>query len=83
MDRVWDLAQELGYGAVFPASPPGQPITDDHVPLNEAGIRTINIIDFDYPFWHTPEDTLDKVSSATLEIVGDVVLTTIRRQGGQ
>lgn len=83
VDRVWDLAQELGYAAVFPASPPGQPITDDHVPLNEAGIRTINIIDFDYPFWHTPEDTLDKVSSATLEIVGDVVLTMIRRQGGQ
>lgn len=83
VDRVWDLAQELGYAAVFPASPPGQPITDDHVPLNEAGIRTINIIDFDYPFWHTPDDTLDKVSSATLEIVGHVVLTTIRRQGGQ
>ena len=80
--RVWDLAQELGYGAVFTASP-GQPITDDHVPLNEAGIRTINIIDFDYPFWHTPKDTIDKVSSGTLEIVGDVVLTTIRRQGGQ
>jgi hypothetical protein len=64
--RVWDLAQELGYGAVF-IETIGQP----------------NIIDFDYPFWHTPEDTVDKVSSATLEIVGDVVLTTIRRQGGQ
>lgn len=82
VDRVWDLAQELGYGAVFPTAV-GQPITDDHIPLNEAGVRTINIIDFDYPFWHTPEDTVDKVSSATLEIVGDVVLTTIRRQGGQ
>ena len=61
----------------------GQPLNDDHVPLNEVGIRTIDIIDFDYPFWHTPEDTADKVSMATLQIVGDVVLTTVRRQGGQ
>lgn len=82
VSRVWDVAADLGHGAVF-VNRAGQPINDDHVPLNEVGIRTINIIDFDYPFWHTPDDTADKVSAATLQIVGDVVLTTVRRQGGQ
>ena len=47
-------------------------ITDDHTPLNAAGIPTINLIDFDYPPWHTPEDTLDKISAESLGIVGSV-----------
>lgn len=80
--RVWETAAELGYGNVF-TTRTGQAITDEHVVLNEAGIRTIDIIDFDYPHWHTPEDTADKVSAGTLEMVGDVVLTVIRQQGGQ
>lgn len=78
--RVWETAEDLGYGNVF-VPRLGTAITDDHVALNEAGIRTINIIDIDYPYWHTPEDTADKVSARTLEIVGDVVLEVIRRQG--
>ncbi len=47
-------------------------ITDDHTPLNAAGIPTINLIDFDYVFWHTPEDTMDKISAESLQIVGSV-----------
>jgi glutaminyl-peptide cyclotransferase len=47
-------------------------ITDDHTPLNEAGIPTIDLIDFDYPPWHTPEDTMDKLSAESLRIVGAV-----------
>lgn len=78
--RVWDVAEDLGYGDVFVDSR-GQPIGDDHVPLNEVGIRTIDVIDFDYRWWHTPQDTADKVSARTLGIVGDVVLTVIRRLG--
>ena len=78
--RVWDVAEELGHGDVF-VPRLGEAVMDDHVPLNEAGIRTIDIIDFDYPYWHTPEDTVDKVSARTLEIVGEVVLAVIRRQG--
>jgi hypothetical protein len=58
-------------------------VNDDHVVLNEAGIRTIDIIDFDYPAWHTTDDTPDKIDSATLGAVGDVVLEVIRRQGGR
>jgi glutaminyl-peptide cyclotransferase len=49
-------------------------ITDDHTPLNSAGIPVIDWIDFDYPPWHTAEDTLDKISAASLEIVGRVAL---------
>ena len=48
------------------------PILDDHVPLNEIGIPTIDLIDFDFPAWHTPEDTMDKISAESLEIVGKV-----------
>ena len=45
-------------------------ILDDHVPLNGIGVPTIDLIDFDFPAWHTPADTLDKVSAQSLEIVG-------------
>lgn len=79
--RVWETAEEIGYGDVF-VSRAGPAVSDDHIPLNEAGIRTIDIIDFDYRWWHTPEDTADKVSAATLDMVGEVVLEVIRRQGG-
>src|SRR5204863_939666 len=45
-------------------------ITDDHSPLNDAGIPVIHLIDFDYPPWHTPEDTIDKPSAEGLRITG-------------
>lgn len=47
-------------------------VLDDHTPLNAAGIRTIDLIDFDYPPWHTAEDTLDKLSPQSLQTVGAV-----------
>jgi Zn-dependent M28 family amino/carboxypeptidase len=47
-------------------------IMDDHTPLNEIGIPTIDLIDFDYPPWHTPEDTMDKLSAESLRITGAV-----------
>ena len=47
-------------------------ITDDHTPLNEIGIPVIDLIDFDYPPWHTPEDTIDKLSADSLRITGAV-----------
>jgi len=85
--RVWGVAAQLGYGDWFPVEV-GPPIRDDHVPLNEAGIPTINIIDFTYggdqspgEYWHTPEDTPDKVSAATLDMVGEVVAEVVYRGG--
>ena len=47
---------------------------DDHTPLNAIGIPTIDIIDFDYPWWHTADDTMDKISAQSLQIVGSVAL---------
>ena len=47
---------------------------DDHTPLNALGIPTIDIIDFDYPWWHTADDTMDKISAESLQIVGSVAL---------
>jgi glutaminyl-peptide cyclotransferase len=49
-------------------------ITDDHTPLNAAGIPTIDLIDFDYPPWHTAEDTMDKISAQSLQTVGRVAV---------
>lgn len=55
-------------------------ITDDHVPLNvSAGVPAIDLIDFDYPFWHTPGDTLDKLSPESLEITGRVTLQLVEK----
>ena len=47
---------------------------DDHTPLNAIGIPTIDVIDFDYPPWHTAGDTMDKISAQSLQIVGSVAL---------
>src|SRR6266403_3076966 len=47
---------------------------DDHSPLNAIGIPTIDVIDFDYPSWHTAGDTIDKISAQSLQIVGSVAL---------
>ncbi len=55
----------------------GYRVMDDHVPLIKAGIPMVNIIDFDYPHWHTLEDTVDKCSPKSLEIVGKLVVDII------
>ena len=52
--------------------------TDDHIPLIEAGVKAIDVIDIDYAAWHTPEDTPDKVSPRSLQIVGDVAVTLVK-----
>lgn len=55
-------------------------IIDDHIPLNViAGVPMIVLIDFDYPYWHTPGDTLDKVSAESLAISGRVTLQMVEK----
>ena len=76
-DRVWRRARDLGFGDIF-RSEIGTWVRDDHLPLQEAGIRTIDVIDFDYPYHHTTEDTLDKVSARSLAIVGTVAVALVR-----
>ena len=78
VQRVWQTAERLGYGRVFQARA-GQTLIDDHVPLQQAGIRAIDVIDFDFPYHHTTEDTIDKVSAQSLQIVGDVAVALVRQ----
>lgn len=76
--QLLDAAGELDLRAHVGISP--DYIVDDHVPLNVvAGVPTINLIDFDYPPWHTPADTLDKLSAESLEISGRVTLRFIEK----
>lgn len=71
-DRIWDLAGDMGYGDYFIPQYKWS-ILDDHTPFLMRGIPAVDIIDFDYPYWHTVEDTADKVAPASLERVGRVV----------
>jgi Zn-dependent M28 family amino/carboxypeptidase len=75
--RVWETARELGYGDVFEPTV-RHTLTDDHLPLLDRGIRAIDVIDYDYPHWHTVDDTPDKVSARSLQIVGDVIVALLR-----
>ncbi len=75
VDLVWNYAGRLGIEA-FSHETIG-PIMDDHVPLLQKGIPCIDLIDFDYPYWHTLEDTPDKCSPESLSAVGRVVLAVI------
>jgi glutaminyl-peptide cyclotransferase len=69
--EIWEVAANLGYSQFIPT--PKYHILDDHVPFLEAGIPAVDIIDFDYPYWHTTEDTVDKVSAESLEAVGETL----------
>jgi Zn-dependent M28 family amino/carboxypeptidase len=70
--QIWATAADLGYAEVF-IPLPKYSILDDHTPFLNAGIPAVDIIDFDYPYWHTSEDTDDKVSDQSLQIVGEVL----------
>jgi hypothetical protein len=78
VDRVWRTAAELGYSRFFDPSEYG-PITDDHLPLLAIGIPIIDVIDIGYDAHHTTGDTIDKVSSVSLKIVGDVAWALLQR----
>jgi glutaminyl-peptide cyclotransferase len=75
--RVWRQAESLGYANYF-IQRPKYPVRDDHVPLQAVGLKAIDVIDLDYPYHHTLEDTGDKVSAESLTIVGNVAMALIR-----
>lgn len=75
VDRIWKKARDLGFTEF--TSDVGEEILDDHLPLLETGIPAVDIIDFDYPYWHTISDSPDKCSPASLGIVGTVLLHLI------
>ena len=72
-DDIWQAAEERGHNDVF-IPEIGYSILDDHTPFLEKGLRAIDIIDFDYPYWHTLQDTPDKVAPDSLFAVGDTLL---------
>ena len=73
-DRLWAIAAKLGYEKYFIPTYKHAMI-DDHTPFLQKGILAADIIDFDYPYWHTTQDTADKVAPASLERVGRVLKT--------
>jgi Zn-dependent M28 family amino/carboxypeptidase len=74
-DIVWGAARRLGHQQHFLSE--STFIEDDHIPFLRAGVPSVDVIDLDYPAWHTAGDTLDQVQARSLQIVGDVVLAAI------
>lgn len=79
-EELWDIADTLGYSAWF-IPEYRHSMYDDHIPFRERGFPAIDIIDFDYPYWHTIQDTADKNSPESLERVGRVLETWL--EGGR
>jgi len=81
-DEIWAVAKSLGYESKFIPEYKYSMI-DDHTPFLQAGLPAMDIIDFDYPYWHTTQDTPDKVSAESLEIVGKTLWTWVAQQSAQ
>jgi glutaminyl-peptide cyclotransferase len=76
-DLVWNTAARLGYSGIFVNE--GMAIEDDHLSFLKRGIPCVDVIDLEIPYWHTPQDTLDKISAKSLAITGHVLLETIKQ----
>lgn len=75
-DRIWKASADLGYQKYFPDQVKYS-IIDDHIPLQQVGIPAVDVIDFDYAYWHTLQDTSDKCSAQSLQIVGNVITKVV------
>src|SRR6266404_2489879 len=78
VDLIWNTAKRLGYGAIFVDQT--MPVDDDHLSFLQRGVPSADIIDLvnSAGYWHTPQDTMDKVSAKSLGIVGHVILESVR-----
>jgi hypothetical protein len=72
MNKIWRAAREVGATAFV--DEPGEAIIDDHIPFLQKGVPVVDLIDFDYPYWHTTADTPDKCRPESLQQVGDVLV---------
>lgn len=75
-DLIWDTARRLEQPAFIEEE---LAVEDDHRPFLDAGVPAVNLVDLDYHAWHTPADTLDQVSAASLQAVADVFLAALPR----
>lgn len=79
VEAIWKTAHRLGHAKHFLAAEGAY--SDDHIPFKEAGVPVVDLIDFNYgpsnQYWHTNQDTLDKVSGESMKVVGDVVIAAL------
>jgi hypothetical protein len=75
VELVWGRAEALGHREFV--REPGSNVFDDHLPFLRAGIPAIDVIDFQYPEWHTTHDTIDRLSAQSLGAVGEVVTSVL------
>lgn len=80
MRQIWGVAKRLGYEHAFIPEYKYR-VLDDHLPFTEQGLKAVDIIDLDYPYWHTLADTPDKVSAGSLEAVGKTLLAWLTEYG--
>ena len=73
-DIIWSAAKKLGHRQFMDEE---MAIEDDHLPFLKAGVPAVDIIDLDYPQWHTPQDTIDAISARSVQVVGDVVVAAL------
>lgn len=78
--QIWGVAKRLGYEQVFIPEYKYR-VLDDHIPFLAKGLKAVDIIDLDYPYWHTIADTPDKVSADSLEVVGKTLLAWLAEYG--
>jgi glutaminyl-peptide cyclotransferase len=81
VDLVWNIAAKLGYGSIF-VNETYNVGGDDHFSFTKRNVPSVDIIDLaptEVPYWHTPEDTMDKISPKTLAIVGHTILETVNQ----
>jgi Zn-dependent M28 family amino/carboxypeptidase len=78
-DIIWNTASKIGYAKNYLREE--HYISDDHLPFLQAGVPSVDLIDFNYgpdhAYWHTNEDTLDKISGESLKAVGDVIIRAL------
>ena len=77
-DDIWSVAADLGLSDTF-INEPKYAIYDDHVPFLQIGIPAVDLIDFDYPAWHTLDDDIQNVSAESLNSVRDVLFAWLTK----
>ncbi len=77
-EQIWKVAADLGYTSFI--AEPKTSVLDDHTAFIAQGYPAVDIIDFDYPVWHTTADTIDKLSAQSLETVGRTLETWLTQQ---
>ena len=78
---VWGVAKKIK--ATSFRNRVGTAVLDDHLPMNDAGIPTIDLIDFDYDAWHTADDKLDRLAPESLQKIGAITLHHLRKTLGK